>query len=941
MPSTTTNYNSLNLQPNYQNYTDSSPSTGLYNGNSVLATNASPVAIDVISNLNTNPTDIADRVTISTEKPLRSFDDYINDDLSKFLMMFSPESKQTASEKNLQHLQQVLYKQALNYIKNGKSKIEELANKEKPSLLKDYLNNIVEQLNSDNTQEEIISYMVDNNPVFENFFSEMITKGVDYEQAVNQLNTNCRQTTTDIKFKSLLLNLTCKDDSKLVFCTISAIAQSLYEKSADENRKQEIVSFMRLSLNVTYNAHANDICKAKLLLETLSLIENNINCKSQIEQLSDKFSNVNASAVTGFPEPQDDKYLIDVFNNANLTTAQHNIKPTTKAIISEDQPITQTTQLTINNRPKIATQAIDNKYIEPIKNINLTSKEFENLVNNGTFSNRVFYTVHGNVKLSHIEKLPQHVKTFGTVSIKNSPRLKELPSDFIIVGDASLYNCPKLMKITPDGNGLFHIQGTLTINKCNSITSLSPTNTFDIHLINCKNLREVLSGKYRNLTIEGCDNFYKIHPDTVVANLTLIKNKKFTSFADNLTVADLSVIFCPIEDLVSKLAISGDLLFKSCNNLQSINSSNVELAGNITIDNCHELIRIISESEPWPRWICSPKADGSLREMKILGNYSVLYIPERVNLITPSAEDLAKLIDTKKRAIFNTYSLIEHFAKFANCSGQINFPYVSPYLSIQELNNLGEFLLKLRNSSDYNHKNRQLLANQVFDILSLLQVGVDENLFRTTLETIDESISSCVDRGALHFDNLLMLNNSQKAKESKDITQIKLVAKHSIIIGMSDAISMQHPRDQVENILKARLKIREIFNLPNGIQSMNFEDFSNFNFRKQDIKYIAENSTDEAVDKFIASGDLNWDEFNKSKIFLPKFESLPPKYVNKMPVCYITYESYSEMVEYKDDYYGYETLLKIYRNKQKITDKHELVDPTHIYKIVLTKDANT
>jgi hypothetical protein len=46
---------------------------------------------------------------------------------------------------------------------------------------------------------------------------------------------------------------------------------------------------------------------------------------------------------------------------------------------------------------------------------------------------------------------------------------------------------------------------------------------------------------------------------------------------------------------------------------------------------------------------------------------------------------------------------------------------------------------------------------------------------------------------------------------------------------------------------------------------------------------------------------------------------------------------YDEMVEYEDDYYGYETLLSTYRNKQKITGKLELVDPTRIKKIVLKK----
>jgi hypothetical protein len=47
------------------------------------------------------------------------------------------------------------------------------------------------------------------------------------------------------------------------------------------------------------------------------------------------------------------------------------------------------------------------------------------------------------------------------------------------------------------------------------------------------------------------------------------------------------------------------------------------------------------------------------------------------------------------------------------------------------------------------------------------------------------------------------------------------------------------------------------------------------------------------------------------------------------------------MVEYRGGYYGYETLLTIYRNKQKITDKSELVDPSDIRRVVLKKDDNT
>jgi hypothetical protein len=538
-------------------------------------------------------------------------------------------------------------------------------------------------------------------------------------------------------------------------------------------------------------------------------------------------------------------------------------------------------QIDMSELYRVDYKDVEDNYIEATETKELTNAEFEDLLASGEFSNNVHYMVNGNVNLNHCytKYLPQHITISGDFELKNALELKHLPYDFKVTGNATLENCINF--IMRDGKeGVLDIQKQLTLIKCPTFTEL-PQISFDVHISECNNFKGVLSGNYKNLTIEKCENFAKIHPNTVTENLTLIDNKKFISFSDNLTVKNLSVIACPIKKFTSKITILEDLLFESCNSLQNIRSPNVKTNGNIIVNNCKHL---------------------------------------------------------------ELYSEIKHFEKLAGYTDVTTFSYIYEDLSERDQKHLLDFLKRIRRTEDYQEGDKKLLAEQILRILPLFKKETDPTIRKTALEIVEYSVSSCGDRIILALDDLFMLVLQKEAQESGDITKIRAAMKHNMVIGLADSISRKYKGDQIENVLKARLEIRKRFNLPIVVQSMTYGDHASFRgFSNQNIKEIQKKSTDKELDKFIESGKSNWNEFQKTKIFLPKFEDLPIKPIDKkeMPECCITNMVYDEMVEYNDQYYGYETLLTIYRNKQRLTDRFELVDPTRINKIVLTKDANT
>jgi hypothetical protein len=472
------------------------------------------------------------------------------------------------------------------------------------------------------------------------------------------------------------------------------------------------------------------------------------------------------------------------------------------------------------------------------------------------------------VFLENIKKSPQHIKIFGNCEIKKSSKLKKIPYDFIITGNVEFYRCSSLKMNADHNKGLFYIHGKLIAQKCNSFNFINfekkvlkvqgqiiikNCNSFsyllagisnNVNIINCKNFKELLAGNYYNLKIECCNNFNTIHPNVVTENLILNNNKKFTSFSDNLTVKNLHVILCPIKSFVSKITILENLLFKSCDSLQNIDSDNVQLNGDIIINNCQQLIINIIDLGYWPQWICSPKIDGSLRSMQILGDYKEVYLPSRVNLISP---DIEKIVNSSKdssttKFLFDIFSLIEFFATLGNCRNQITYPYIIQYLPMLKQAHLVDYLNKVRLTNDFLYANKQLLGKQIVNILSLFQDGVDENISQMAIDLVEYSVSSCVDKTSLVTDTLDMLTKQKKAIESGDVNELRNVAKHNIIIGMSDAIAMQHNGDKIENILKARLKVRKDFNLSKVVQTIAYGHLSNFDFNKQDLEKIKESS---------------------------------------------------------------------------------------------------
>ncbi len=565
--------------------------------------------------------------------------------------------------------------------------------------------------------------------------------------------------------------------------------------------------------------------------------------------------------------------------------------------------------ITFNHGTKIATREIAESYIESIEKKELSNIEFEKMVKQGTFSDEVFYTVNGNVTLKNIKKLPQHVKILGDCIIKSSSELKKLSYDFIVAGNVDLSKCSSLEINTDDNLGTFDIQGSLVVNNCNSFNfinsekkvsgiqgsiTINSCDSFsylpsginnDVNIINCKRFEELLAGNYNNLEIKDCKNFSKIHPNIVAENLILNNNKKFTSFADNLIVKNLSITSCPIKSFTNKITISQDLLIESCDSLEKIQSSNVKVNRHAIIKKCKKL---------------------------------------------------------------KLYSEIEHFARLARYQDKNNFPffpYIDEDLPERDKKHLLAFLKKIKSTQDYKRGNQEFLGKQVIKILSLFQKETNPSIRAAALEIVEESVSTCVDRTILALDDLLILALQQEAQKSGDPEKMRAIAKHSIIIGLSDSIAREYPGLQIENVLKARIIIRKKFGISPLAQSMAFgpqADFKNFYNREiNEIRGISNNPAN--ITKFIESGKSSWDEFQKTNIVLPKFAELPIEPIDKkeMPECCITNTVYDEMVEYRGGYYGYETLLTIYRNKQKITDKSELVDPSDIRRVVLKKDDNT
>jgi hypothetical protein len=531
---------------------------------------------------------------------------------------------------------------------------------------------------------------------------------------------------------------------------------------------------------------------------------------------------------------------------------------------------------------KTVTTDVKDNYIVATETKELTTAEFEELLASGEFSNNVHYVVNGDVNINHYsyQYLPQHVTILGDFTLKNALELKHLPYNFKVTGSATLENCISF-KMRNYKEEVLDIQKQLTLINCPTFTELPTKISFDVKIIECNNFKEVLSGNYKNFIIERCANFSKIHPNTVIEHLMLIDNEKFISFPDDLTVKNLSVISCPIEEFTSKITVLENVLFEACHSLHNIQSSNIKVNGNITIEDCN---------------------------------------------------------------ILKVYSEIEHFAKLAGCEDEITFPYISEDLPKRDKNNLLAFLKKIKDTEDYQYGDKELLGKQVVKILSLFQKGTDPTITKMATEIVEESVSTCVDRTILALDDLLMLVLQKEAQESGNMEEIRAATKHSMIIGLSDSIAMQYSGLQIENVLKARLLIRTLFKLPALVQSMAYGSQASFNtFSKKNMREIKAGSTDEKVTKFIESGKSSWDEFQKTNIFLPNFEELPVEdlYAEEMPECCLTNMVYDEMVEYKGGYYGYEALLQAYRNKQSITNDLELIDPKHIHKVVLKKDANT
>ena len=300
----------------------------------------SPTSATAFGAIGMSPTNITDRRSALTENPIILFKDYISNDFSKFLALFSQESQQAASLANVEKLQKQLTEDVSTCLLNSKDELKKIIEQNEGKLLANSIEDVLEYSSSaENINIKMLNCIISNDFKLKKTLN-LIMGNYMHSKGQNVVST------TDKTFIGLLLTFHCVFDPDRSFGKLSAIVSFLYAK-ATEDQKQKLVSFMILSQNVMSNAYADDPCKSKLLLEVLCLIEKGIKCDNNIQYLSDELSDEPDCDVDGPPGIRDDQDLITLFRDYKLTTARNNIKPITQAIIAEVQPSNHKTEDTI------------------------------------------------------------------------------------------------------------------------------------------------------------------------------------------------------------------------------------------------------------------------------------------------------------------------------------------------------------------------------------------------------------------------------------------------------------------------------------------------------------------------------------------------------------------------------------------------------------------
>jgi hypothetical protein len=137
----------------------------------------------------------------------------------------------------------------------------------------------------------------------------------------SQFKAQEKSTDLDAKFSSSLFFFHCLGKETPI---ISSIALYLYKK-ADSKHAPVVIEFLKLAINVIDSSHATTKCKINLLIGVANLVENNIDCIKQLQDMSSLLKE-NFMPVDGPAYEEDDLYLIRLFKPYSLIASQHNIK---------------------------------------------------------------------------------------------------------------------------------------------------------------------------------------------------------------------------------------------------------------------------------------------------------------------------------------------------------------------------------------------------------------------------------------------------------------------------------------------------------------------------------------------------------------------------------------------------------------------------------------
>ena len=157
----------------------------------------------------------------------------------------------------------------------------------------------------------------------------------------------------------------------------------------------------------------------------------------------------------------------------------------------------------------------------------ISANEFNNLINNQTASDDIYYIVTEHLKLHQVSgskefKLPEHLMVIGHFDA-SCTGLTHLPEDCTITGSINLSRCP--IKAIPES--ISTIGGSLYLTNCTALTKLPETMKahISINFSGCTSLttlpQHIITGD--TLCLNGCINIKKL-PKTMECSYVMSVN---------------------------------------------------------------------------------------------------------------------------------------------------------------------------------------------------------------------------------------------------------------------------------------------------------------------------------------------------------------------------------------------------------------------------------